>query len=208
MFQEDEDRDVVRIVDRYPGFVIDGRKVSLRAASRCAPYGIPRGCRFGTVGRYRKTPSWLHSGQPLALTCRVHDQGKAVPGRWRHADGHRGRSLRYSNATGRRRALANPGADRSKPLFPQQETSTTVRQDPDAATTHSRIQLSDADGRRDHQASQPVHRHGSVDRARSRQPAAGGRSTRARSARSRSARRPLRVLRPALSGDAAGEGAA
>ena len=80
MFQEDEDRDVVRIVDRYPGFVIDGRKVSLRAASRCAPYGIPRGCRFGTVGRYRKTPSWLHSGQPLALTCRVHDQGKQCQG--------------------------------------------------------------------------------------------------------------------------------
>ena len=80
VFQEDEDRDVVQIVDRYPGFVIDGRKVSLRAASHCAPYGIPRGCRFGTVGRYRKTPSWLHSGQPLALTCRVHDQGKQCQG--------------------------------------------------------------------------------------------------------------------------------
>ncbi len=80
VFQEDEDRDVVRIVDRYPGFVIDGRKVSLRAASRCAPYGIPRGCRFGAVGRYRKTPSWLHAGRPLALTCRVRDRGEQCQG--------------------------------------------------------------------------------------------------------------------------------
>ena len=80
VFQEDEDRDVARIVDRYPGFVIDGRKVSLRAASRCAPYGIPHGCRFDVVGRYRKTPSWLSAGRPLALTCHVRDQGEQCQG--------------------------------------------------------------------------------------------------------------------------------
>lgn len=73
--RQDPDRDVVTLVDRYPGFVVDGRKVSLRQASNCLPYGVPGGCGFREVGRYRKTPSWLNAGKPLELRCQVKDRG-------------------------------------------------------------------------------------------------------------------------------------
>lgn len=63
--------DVVEIVDRYPGFAVDARKVEGRPSSGCRPYGTPSGCRFERIGRYRKVPSWLDSGRPLTLTCRV-----------------------------------------------------------------------------------------------------------------------------------------
>jgi hypothetical protein len=69
--------DVVEIVDAYPGFTVDGRKVSLRTASGCRPYGTPPGCRFERVGRHRKVPSWLASGRPMTLTCRVEARGPA-----------------------------------------------------------------------------------------------------------------------------------
>jgi len=69
--------DVVEIVDAYPGFAVDARKVSLRASSGCRPYGTPAGCRFERVGRHRKVPSWLDSGRPLTLTCRVEARGAA-----------------------------------------------------------------------------------------------------------------------------------
>nr|MCU0736210.1 hypothetical protein [Methylotetracoccus sp.] len=62
-------------INRYPGFVVDGRKVNLKGASSCPPYGIPRGCAFEQVGRYRTTPSWLNSGKPLELMCRIKDRG-------------------------------------------------------------------------------------------------------------------------------------
>lgn len=75
-----EDRDEVDIVDRYPGFVVDGRKVSLKGPASCPPYGIPRGCPFERVGRYRTTPSWLNSGKPLELTCRIKDRGATCQG--------------------------------------------------------------------------------------------------------------------------------
>jgi hypothetical protein len=70
-----DDRDEVRIVDRYPGFVVDERKVDLKRASSCPPYGVPRGCSFTEVGRYRTTPPWLRAGQPIELTCRIKDRG-------------------------------------------------------------------------------------------------------------------------------------
>lgn len=73
--EEEADRDVVRIVDRFPGFVVDGRKVELRPGSRCAPYGVPSGCRFERIGRYRRTPAWLSSGKPMKLACRVRSRG-------------------------------------------------------------------------------------------------------------------------------------
>jgi hypothetical protein len=73
-FQETEERDVVETRDEYPGFVVDGRKVSLVAASGCQPYGIPAGCPLDEIGRYRKTPSWLHAGKPMGLTCRIADR--------------------------------------------------------------------------------------------------------------------------------------
>lgn len=66
------DGDVVEIADRYPDWVVDGRKVSAAGpAASCRPYGVVRGCRFDRVGRYRKVPPWLASGRPTAFTCRV-----------------------------------------------------------------------------------------------------------------------------------------
>jgi hypothetical protein len=68
--------DVVRMADRYPDFIVDGRKVSLAPPSGCRPYGTPSGCRFERVGRHRKVPSWLNSGQPVVVTCRVRSAGE------------------------------------------------------------------------------------------------------------------------------------
>lgn len=87
VFSAKADRDEIKLIDNYPGFIIDGRKVLLKSAARCYPYGVPRGCGFKTVGRYRKTPSWLSAGKPLALTCRVKDQGKTCQetGAWQTA---------------------------------------------------------------------------------------------------------------------------
>lgn len=75
-FQETEERDVIEIRDEYPGFVVDGRKVTLVPASGCRPYGIPGGCQQDEIGRYRKTPSWLNAGEPLGLTCKIADRGE------------------------------------------------------------------------------------------------------------------------------------
>ncbi len=76
LVREDPDRDIVTIVDNYPGFIVDGRRVTQKALSRCAPYGIPGGCSFNEIGRYRKTPSWINVGKPLELKCRAADQGE------------------------------------------------------------------------------------------------------------------------------------
>jgi hypothetical protein len=75
LVEAEAEKDVVRIVDDYPGFVLDGRKVALQPATRCVPYGIPPGCRFPEIGRYRKVPPWLTDGESVALTCRVSDRG-------------------------------------------------------------------------------------------------------------------------------------
>jgi len=80
IIDDKSDRDIVRLVDRYPGFVIDGRKIQLRPAASCAPYGIPSGCRFAEIGRRRKMPSWLSTGQPLQLSCRVRSRGETCRG--------------------------------------------------------------------------------------------------------------------------------
>lgn len=69
-------RDATRVVDSYPGFVVDGRKVSLKPSSGCYPWGVPSACDDVPVGRYRKAPYWLSSGTPLALTCRVQSRGE------------------------------------------------------------------------------------------------------------------------------------
>lgn len=73
--KKDEGRDITSVDDRYPGFVVDGRKVQLKTPSRCLPYGVPRGCRFDEVNRYRRTPPWLTAGKPLELRCRILDTG-------------------------------------------------------------------------------------------------------------------------------------
>jgi hypothetical protein len=76
-FQETEERDIVSTRDDFPGFLIDGRRVSLLPATGCRPYGIPAGCPVKDVGRYRKTPSWLASGKPLGLSCKVADRSES-----------------------------------------------------------------------------------------------------------------------------------
>ena len=73
-------RDVTRIVDNYRGFVVDKRRVTLQPAGRCAPYGLPAGCRFSEIGRYRKTPSWVNTGRPLEVQCRIKDRGEQCQG--------------------------------------------------------------------------------------------------------------------------------
>lgn len=70
------DRDAISLVDAYPGFVIDGKRIDLKGSSGCVPYGVPSGCAFKEVGRYRKTPSWLHAGRPVGLTCKIQDRGE------------------------------------------------------------------------------------------------------------------------------------
>jgi hypothetical protein len=75
IIEDEGERDVVKLVDRYPGFVVDKRKVALKSASGCTPYGAPRSCRFQSVGRHRKTPSWLAAGNPLQLTCNARSRG-------------------------------------------------------------------------------------------------------------------------------------
>lgn len=74
--EEVPSRDLIKVVDTYPGFVVDGRRISFQTPSRCTPYGIPSGCRFDQIGRYRKTPTWVHAGRPLEVTCRLADQGE------------------------------------------------------------------------------------------------------------------------------------
>jgi len=74
--EETDARDVADIRDDYPGFVVDGRKVTLVPPSGCRPYGIPAGCPLGEVGRYRKTPSWLDAGKPLGLNCTIADRAE------------------------------------------------------------------------------------------------------------------------------------
>jgi hypothetical protein len=79
-FEERPEGDRIGIVDSFPGFVVDARKVSLKGAGSCPAYGIPAGCRFSQVGRYRKTPSWLASGKPVEIACRVKDRGESCRG--------------------------------------------------------------------------------------------------------------------------------
>lgn len=74
---EEGGRDVLRLVDRYPGFVIDGRALQFEKSARCTPYGVSRSCRFDRIGRHRKTPPWLSSGDARALTCRVRARGES-----------------------------------------------------------------------------------------------------------------------------------
>lgn len=75
--EELPERDVVTLADRYPGFVIDARKIELKTPSGCTPYGTPRSCRFEAVGRHRKVPSWLADGDPMRIPCRVQARDEA-----------------------------------------------------------------------------------------------------------------------------------
>lgn len=79
-FDEEPAGDKIRILDDFSGFLVDARKVSLKAPASCPPYGIPAGCRFESVGRYRKTPSWLSSGKPVEIGCRIKNRGESCRG--------------------------------------------------------------------------------------------------------------------------------
>lgn len=73
--RDDAGRDVVTFDDAFPGYVIDGRKVSLEAPKRCTPHGVSRRCEFSADARRRRTPPWLEDGVPVTLTCRVAARG-------------------------------------------------------------------------------------------------------------------------------------
>lgn len=75
--EPEDDRDDIKIVDSYPGFVVDGGRLSFPASSRCVPYGIPPGCASSEVGRYRRLPPWHRSGKSIELTCQIDDQGES-----------------------------------------------------------------------------------------------------------------------------------
>lgn len=79
-FEEAPEKDLIDIVNNFPGFEVDARKVSLKGPSTCPPYGIPRGCNHGSVGRYRRTPPWLKSGKALGLRCKIRDRGEDCRG--------------------------------------------------------------------------------------------------------------------------------
>lgn len=81
VLEQRPDKDVVDIVDTYPGFVVDEKKVSLRQAKTCLPYGVPRGCPFKSIGRYRKAPHWLSSGKTIEISCQVKDRGASCQGK-------------------------------------------------------------------------------------------------------------------------------
>ena len=80
VLHEEDERDTVEFHNDYPGFLVDGRKVSLSTATGCTPYGVPAGCRVEEVGRYRKTPFWLDGGKPLGLTCTIAQRGESCVG--------------------------------------------------------------------------------------------------------------------------------
>ena len=71
-----DERDNVQLLNQYNGFVIDGRKVSSKTPSRCVPYGIPSGCVFTEVGRYRRLPPWHSSGKYLEIMCQIRDKAE------------------------------------------------------------------------------------------------------------------------------------
>lgn len=75
--KEMPERDLLRSVDDYPGFLLDARKITLRPSRGCRPYGTPAGCRFEAIGRHRRVPSWLGSGQPIELICKVQSSGES-----------------------------------------------------------------------------------------------------------------------------------
>jgi hypothetical protein len=79
-FDQEDWGDAIRVEDNYPGFVVDGRKVRLGGGGGCTAYGVSPGCSFRKVGRYRRTPSWLSAGKPLALQCRIQDRGESCRG--------------------------------------------------------------------------------------------------------------------------------
>jgi len=81
LFEETPKKDLIRIVDNYPGFEVDARKVLLKSPAACPPYGIPRGCNHRSIGRYRRTPPWLEAGKALGLRCKIRDRGANCRGR-------------------------------------------------------------------------------------------------------------------------------
>jgi hypothetical protein len=73
--------DKIEIVDDFPTFYLDPSDVSLRQSRACTPYGVLPGCKFESIGRYRKPPYWAKSGKTLRLKCRVNsaDASCAAP---------------------------------------------------------------------------------------------------------------------------------
>lgn len=76
-FDEEDEGDRIRIEDTYPGFLVDARKIELRAPTDCRPWGIPAGCDGRRVGRYRKVPFWLDAGRAIGIRCRINASGES-----------------------------------------------------------------------------------------------------------------------------------
>ncbi|EIC22512.1 hypothetical protein [Thiorhodovibrio frisius] len=76
-FDHTPDGDQLHILDNYPGFIVDARKVSLKSGHSCTAYGVSPSCSFSNIKRYRTIPSWLSAGKPLALNCRIQDRGES-----------------------------------------------------------------------------------------------------------------------------------
>lgn len=76
LVEETAERDLIRVADAYPGFLVDARKVALRPPVACPPFGIPPGCSLTEVGRYRRVPNWLATGMPLGIVCPVTARGE------------------------------------------------------------------------------------------------------------------------------------
>lgn len=70
------EHDTTSVVDNYPGFIVDARKVGLKSSRRCRPYGVSRSCKFKKVRRYRKAPRWSRAGRALPVRCRIRDRGE------------------------------------------------------------------------------------------------------------------------------------
>jgi len=105
LFEELTEGDRIKILDNFPGFEVDDRKVSLKGPFSCLPYGIPSGCDHGRVGRHRRTPPWLEAGKALGLQCRIHDRGGKLPRQGPVEDRHGRRYLRYLDVAGDSGAL-------------------------------------------------------------------------------------------------------
>ncbi len=128
-----------------------------------------------------------------------------------------------SNGSARSPFIADSGAPEHRPrpswkrvrrrtMIDKRAAASVSEADNIGGTTHAAgtdpgHQLSAADGRRHHQAGQPLYRHRGLDRARAGQPAAQPRKAGRQAAGPGQGRRSLRVLCGPLPADTAGEGA-
>ncbi len=112
LVEDDGERDVVTQLDRYPGFVIDGRKVTLAV-------------RFALLAVRNRAELPIRAGRSLSKDAGLVERGRAgaaqlprprerrkLPGEDHRRDDPGGRRLRQGDAAGRRRSLVRTGPRR------------------------------------------------------------------------------------------------